>query len=181
MQRVTEILRFHCAQTSTRLDTPPGKGEFMKISGRNGGNKGDSENDRSNVSLRGCQRGNCLGQGLAVVGSGESPGPGFLFGGKGRKPQLSRARLSYGFRNPGGYTAVKKPMKKKKNNFLGLLQLMNRLPEGKGGRERRFKSQTDTTDCSSQADIREMSFIWDAVLLQQGWPRAVLPARACLI
>lgn len=132
MQRVTEILRFHCAQTSTRLDTPPGKGEFMKISGRNGGNKGDSENDRSNVSLRGCQRGNCLGQGLAVVGSGESPGPGFLFGGKGRKPQLSRARLSYGFRNPGGYTAVKKPMKKKTKKLPWIIAANEQAPRGEG-------------------------------------------------
>lgn len=39
-------------------------------------------------------------------------GPGFPFGGKGSKPQVSRAGIAFGFRNPGGYMGVKNPMKK---------------------------------------------------------------------
>lgn len=35
---------------------------------------------------------------------------------------------------------------------------MNVLPEGKGGRERRCKSQADTIACPGQASIGEMRF-----------------------
>lgn len=89
------------------------------------------------------------------MGSGESRSTGFPSGGKGSKPQVSRARLAFGFRNPGGYTGVKNPQEK---TSLGGSSLTNGLPEGKGGRERRCKSQADITACSGQADIREIRF-----------------------
>lgn len=115
-----------------------------------------------------------------MLGSGESPGPRFPFGRKGSKPQVSRAQLAFGFRNTAGYTGVKNPMKKKTTSLSDSSQ-MSGLPEGKGGRERKCKSQADTTACSGPADISEIGFFWDAVLLQQGWLRAVPTARACLI
>lgn len=73
---------------------------------------------------------------------------------------------------------MKNPQEK---TSLGGSSLTNGLPEGKGGRERRCKSQADITACSGQAGIREIRGFWDGVLVQQEWPRAVLPARACLI
>lgn len=100
-----------------------------------------------------CGAANCRGQGLAEVGSGGRPGPGFPFEEKGSKPQVPRVRLAFVFRNPGGYTGVKNSPQKPS---LDDSSLMNGLPEGKRGRERRCKSQADITACSGQADIREM-------------------------
>lgn len=40
MQRVTEILRSHCAQTSTRLDAPPGGARRGDTAGTAGGDRG---------------------------------------------------------------------------------------------------------------------------------------------